>query len=368
MNRRVNWAIPMAALVWTGSAIAQTGGADIAARRDLLQQAAAARAANDHARALDLAQRAGLVQMTPSLRMLIAQEQLALNAFADALGSGEQCVREADADASLRNRSTIRQTCQDIVTAAQPRVGRVTVNPPNPLPDGMVVTVNGNRLNPAFLGVPYVVTAGPVTVVATAPGRPEFRVQQAVNPGGTASVAVAFAATAASTTAVTSTTTTATTAETHVTPTEPATRSGETVSSPTVVSNASHTDIPPPSPPSHGGRSIAGPVAVIAVGAAGIIVGAIGLGLYMGDYNTLSMGCDAAGACNPSFAGTISEAGGFQVMSIVGFAVGGVAVAAGATWLALGSSHAEQSPARAGWHVVPWIGANGAGITIGGAL
>ena len=52
---------------------AQTSPTEVA-RRELLQGADAARAAGDHPRALDLARRAGEIRMTPSVRLLLAQE------------------------------------------------------------------------------------------------------------------------------------------------------------------------------------------------------------------------------------------------------------------------------------------------------
>ena len=58
--------VALAVTLATGAAWAQSP-ADIAARRELLQQAQAARDANDHTRALDLASRAGAIQMTPSV-------------------------------------------------------------------------------------------------------------------------------------------------------------------------------------------------------------------------------------------------------------------------------------------------------------
>ena len=71
-------------LAWASVATAQTSPTEIA-RRDLLDQAEAARAAGDHARALDLATRASQLRVTPSLRLLLAQEHQALGHVLEAL-------------------------------------------------------------------------------------------------------------------------------------------------------------------------------------------------------------------------------------------------------------------------------------------
>src|SRR5690349_3172205 len=83
-----------AAFLWAGSAGAQNAAA-IAARRSLIEQAQQARRAGDHVRALDLAERATQISMSPSLRLFIAQEQTALGRLADAFGNADLCGREA---------------------------------------------------------------------------------------------------------------------------------------------------------------------------------------------------------------------------------------------------------------------------------
>jgi hypothetical protein len=171
------------------SARAQTD-AEQAARRVLLEQAQAASTAGDHARALDLAARAGRLQMTPSLRMFISQEQQAAGQFANALGTADLCVREAEHDPTLHNRDAIMSRCNDLRTSLRGRVGLVAVHVPSPAPAGIRVTVGGQLLNEALYGVASVANPGAVVIEATAPGRLPFRQSVDVVVGQTSEVHV----------------------------------------------------------------------------------------------------------------------------------------------------------------------------------
>ncbi len=176
-----------------GVAHAQTAS-QIAGRRLLLDQAEQARTAGRHAEALDLAQRAGALEMTPSLRYFIAQEEAAVGRFAAALGDGERCAREADRDTTIRNREALLRECRALVESVRTRVGRVVIQVPTPVPDGLTVTVEGEVLDPALYGVASVVSPGHVVIEARARGRRTFRAERDVAAAATESVQVELAA------------------------------------------------------------------------------------------------------------------------------------------------------------------------------
>ncbi|MEI8259235.1 MAG: hypothetical protein WCJ30_26505, partial [Deltaproteobacteria bacterium] len=171
--------------------IAQTG-ADAAVRRELLDQAQRARAANDHPRALDLATRAASLQMTPSLRMFVAEEQAALGQFADALNNAELCTREAERDTGSRTHEAVMNACRQLAQTVRPRVARVTVQIAQPVPPGTRVTLAGHDLNSALYGVPYIVNPGVLVVEATADGMRAVRREVTVASGASLDVALAF--------------------------------------------------------------------------------------------------------------------------------------------------------------------------------
>src|SRR5215470_10337035 len=100
-----------------GSNASAQDAASLATRRVLIERAQAARTGNDHAAALDLAQRAAQIAMTPSLRLFIAQEQNALGRLAEAFGNADLCMREAERDESVRNRGVVAATCRALASA-----------------------------------------------------------------------------------------------------------------------------------------------------------------------------------------------------------------------------------------------------------
>lgn len=164
-------------LAWSSVASAQTSPAEIA-RRELLDQAEVARAAGDHARALDLATRASQLRVTPSLRLLLAQEHHALGHVLEALDQSSTCAREAAADTAMNNRERILDACRALSTSLAPQVGHVVVRVAAP-PPGAVVRVAGSELNAALWGVSYPVVPGAVEIDAEGPGG--ARVHRTVN-------------------------------------------------------------------------------------------------------------------------------------------------------------------------------------------
>ena len=182
----------LATFLVTATVGAQTS-AEVAARRLLLERAEAARDANHHAEALELASRAGQIQMTPSVRLFIAEEQEQLGRLADAFGTADLCLRDLDANPGTRNREVVQQRCHALHVGLRARVGQVVVEVPTPTPPELRVTVAGDPLNPALYGAPMIVSPGEVPVTATAAGSLSWRATVRVAPGATESVRVELA-------------------------------------------------------------------------------------------------------------------------------------------------------------------------------
>lgn len=164
--------------------------ADLAARQDLVARADQARTAGDHARALDLAQRAGAIRMTPSLQLMIAQEQRSLGQLVDSYASALACARSAQADLSAANRADIIETCTSVSRALEPQLGRVRLRLPADLPSDTRVLLAGVEVSAAVRDVPRVVMPGQVTVDASAEGRTAFRRTLRVDAGAVAEVVI----------------------------------------------------------------------------------------------------------------------------------------------------------------------------------
>lgn len=166
------------------AALAQTPR-DEALRMELISQAESFRASGQHASSLDRAVRAGAIWMTPSLRLFIAREHELLGHVVEAYASARLCVREAEGEPRLPNRSSILERCRDIATVLGPRIGRITVRVTEPPPPGLTVRVRGLAHRAECLNVPCPVQPGVVAVEAEAHGRVAFRREVMVQAGQT---------------------------------------------------------------------------------------------------------------------------------------------------------------------------------------
>ncbi len=190
MNRRIAPAALLAAIALAGAgAAAQEGPADVA-RRDLIAQAEAAAAEGDHARAVQLGERAAQLRVTPSIQYFLAREHLALDHPVEALGYSGACARAAEADLTLRNRDGVLVACRALVTATEGRVGRVTVRVPPDAPAGLTVRVRGATFPAALYDVAYPVTPGAVVIEANAPGHLPIRLEVTVTASRTVAIDV----------------------------------------------------------------------------------------------------------------------------------------------------------------------------------
>jgi hypothetical protein len=155
-------------------AAAQTGP-DAATRRALVQQADAAQRSGDHAQALAFGVEAGRLRWTPSLRMLVAQEHLALGHTVDALDAATACVVETTADRALRNRARILAACRAVVTQTEARVGRVRLVLPDDAPLNLRLHINGQEVAQSLWASSIPVPVGHAEVVAEGDGMLPFR-------------------------------------------------------------------------------------------------------------------------------------------------------------------------------------------------
>lgn len=144
---------------------------ELATRRLWIEQATAAANAGDHARALDLAERADRVQSTPSMRLFIASRQEALGRFVASLGSADQCVRSATRDERTPNRAQVIEQCTAIATRVRARVAVIELRvTPAGAASAVAITLNGTPVNTAHLGAPQYVDPGTIALRATATG------------------------------------------------------------------------------------------------------------------------------------------------------------------------------------------------------
>ncbi len=328
-----------AAVLLARPALAQDE-ATLASRRVLLDQAEQARTAGDHTRALDLARRAGTIQMTPSVRLFVAEEQSQLGELAGALVSAEACIRETPRTANVSNADVIVQRCREIGASVRARIGYVTVRVPGAPPEGLHVRVAGSELATALIGAPFVVNPGNVSVDATADGMQPFHQEVTVGAGATVDVSVAFV---------------------------------RTPDAPTMTAPATpHVSLPAPPPASERApqpRGVsAGPFVVMGIGA--LSVGATVL-FYLLRNDAIS-GCPSNGqmlVCRdtPAF-NRAQSAGLYNALTNAGIVTSGVAFGVGLVWLIVDRATAQPPRQSGSWHVRPSIGWSAAALVLEGAL
>jgi hypothetical protein len=373
LSNFVSPAFATALLVASASASAQTTDPTLlASRRALIDRATAARTAGRHQEALDLAQRAAQIQMTPSLRLFLMQEQTLVGQLAEAYSSAIACQSEAARDTAA-SAQTIARLCTESVNSLQSRVGRVVVTLA-PTVEGARVFVGNRELHAVLLGQDYVVTPGEVSVRAEAPGHRAVSRTVSVAAGASVSVSLPLEREAhpeptpvrppdpqsqpANTVVVAPDNAAAasTTAQTITPP--PSGRASEPPSSPIVAAGVSPTTDRP--------RTVnLGAVAMMATGGAIAVGGAVTLGLGAGattEYDQLctprctqdnvTMGRAAYDRANTMFG-----------IGIAGVAIGGAAAVGGLLWMLV--ARPSAAPPRVAF-VAPTAG--GMVIGIGGSL
>jgi hypothetical protein len=180
------------AVVCIGARAHAQQSTEASARRALVEQAEQESDAGNHARAIDLAMQAGQIRMSPSLRLLIAEEQLAAGQLGAAFVSARSCAREAERDATIANRGAIVRRCHEISDGLRQRGGFVIVNLAGAPPPDLHVQVDGVDIDANMLGAPVLVRPGPVRIDARARGIPGVQRSVSVTQGDTVTVDVAL--------------------------------------------------------------------------------------------------------------------------------------------------------------------------------
>lgn len=336
MGLRVASCVLFATIALRGAAShAQEGPADVA-RRDLIAQAEAAATAGDHARAVQLGERAAQLRVTPTIQYFLAREHLALGHPVEALGYSGACARSAEADLTLRNRDGVLQACRDLMAETGRRVVRVIVHVPSPAPPGLAVRVHDAELPATLYDIPYPVAPGVVVVEATAPGHVPFRRELQVAASQTALVDVRL---------------------------DPAPVTPPVVAVSPPVERPPVRTPPPrvlrPVDPSPRGPGV-GPWIVAGTGAAGLILGGVFYALASGAQSDRDLAC--VGGCVPVSVEHDSRYVDFIKATNVALVVGAAALAGGVTWFLIDRlTHREARPTALRWDFSP----SARGLTLG---
>jgi hypothetical protein len=312
-----------------------------AARRELIDQALAARDAGRHEEALQLGTRAGALEMSASLRRFIAEEQAATGRLAEALGSAQRCSTEADRDTGPHRMDHIA-ACNALVSDLRLRVGHIVLQLAN-APADVHVTVGGTEVPRALWGVPYVVTPGTIAIEVTSPHHETTHQSVSVERGQSANVELQLGAEQA----------------------------GASTASSAPSGTASQTPDQSARSTSHPAASSIpiGPVVMLAAGAVFLIVGGIAAALQSGQVSQVNHECggDYANCMAPDLVRARSDydtAVTYTIVADTGFALAAVAGVGGAIWWIVSArGHRETARSTA---IHPWLANGAGGFFVGG--
>lgn len=183
-------ATAMAAAVLVASSTAHAQTPDVTTRRLLIEQGQQASQAGNHTLALQRAEQAMAIQVTPSLRLFYARELQHASRPADAFAQAEECVREAERDVTVPNREALIAGCRAIAQQTRSEIGLLTVTINGARPADLRVSVGGRVLSEGLIGVPSAVNPGRVIIEASAHGYRTTRREVDVPRGGNEAIAL----------------------------------------------------------------------------------------------------------------------------------------------------------------------------------
>lgn len=201
--RALSWLPAALVALAAGPAFAQSATELMANRRRLLDQAFEAASRGSHSDALQFAEQAAQIQMSPSIRMFLAQQHEELSHspeggdhLVEAATQADACVREATEQVTLNRRVEIMRNCAEVFDRLNPRVARVRLQVPRPTPAGLRVRVNDRDVLERDWGSPIAVLPGEVSVDATTTDRGTFHRAITLTAGRIEAVAITLPVTA----------------------------------------------------------------------------------------------------------------------------------------------------------------------------
>jgi hypothetical protein len=317
------WLAACAIAVWSARAEAQVG-ADVA-RRSLIDAAAAAARAGDHARALELGERALALRATPSLRLFLAREHLRAGHPVEALAQAGECATRARGDATVPDRDATLARCEAVAREAERGVARLTLRVASPAPAGLRVTVRGEVVAAALYDVAWPLAPGETSIDATAAGRVAFHRDLTLTVGASETVDVMLAEPEVVAPAVT-----------------PVVVAPPVIAPPVVVAPPRRERRAAPAPSR-------GPWVVVGVGVAGLVAGGVLGALALGEQSSRDAACPSAARCDAASA--LSHDAAMRDLGLganVALVAGGALVVGGVAWWLIARATRTATPTPAG--------------------
>lgn len=324
---------------------------EIAGARSAATQGVKAYDAGDYAQAVDLFQRAESLVHAPPHLLYMARANEKLGRLVTARELYNKIIRENLPPSAPQAFRDAQAAAEEEIRAVEPRLARLTVSiaaPPGVVP---VVTMDGKEVPAALLGVPRPVDPGEHLVEAKAEGYRAAQQSTTLSEGGTGTVELTL----------------------EVDPNAPAAPAPEPAANTEPHQVAMPTAMPADAGPREQRSGLRTP-AYVAFG-----VGAVGVGAGIlftlqsaskrSDADEMYEECASRGVdgqckkddpLSSEVASLDDEAGTARTLAIVGYAAGGLGIAAGVTLLLLDmQSKSSASEPR----IVPWVGYQSAGVS-----
>lgn len=347
--RRTRASFAAAAFVLCALPAAAQTEEEVAGARSAATQGAKAYEAGDYAQAIDLFQRAESLVHAPPHLLFLARAHEKLGQLVTARELYNKIIRENLPPSAPQAFRDAQAAAQEEIKAVEPRLAKLTVTVEAPEGVTPMVTMDGKEVPAALLGVPRPVDPGEHLVEVKAEGYLTAQDKTTLAEGGTGALALELVVDP--------------NAPVAAPPPEAAPAEAQQDLSPVIAT---------PEDTGSGGSGLATP-GYIALG-----VGAVGLGAGVlftlqsaskrSDANDKFAECQRNGVdgeckqedpLSQEVAKLDDDAGSAKTLALVGYAVGGLGVAAGVTLLLLDSSSSSSASEP---HIVPWVGYQSAGV------
>jgi hypothetical protein len=329
---------------------------DRAGARTMATEGAKAFSEQRWAEAIDLFTRAESLVHAPPHLLFLARARVKLGQLVLAREAYTKIIRESLPPKAPQPFHDAQAAARAELPTIEPRIAMVTVSVSGPDSKSATVTIDGQPLPPAFVGAPKPMDPGEHRIQATGEAVASELVTVNLKEGGRQNVALTLVLKKGATPVAAA----IAPAASPLSPSSPPSPS----SSPDTAAKADASLDLGTSGKSNGLRYAS--FAALGVGAVGVGLGTMFAFQSAGKRKDADGYCPDPDHCLVSLRDTVDglddEARKAQTMSIIGFAVGGVGVAAGVTMLVLSGKKSEPATTARSATLRPWIGPTSVGV------
>lgn len=322
----------LSAAHWSSRAMGdEASSTDVNAARELGKEGMKLADQGKCDQAIDKLARAEKLFHAPTILTRLGECQVKVGKLVAGTESLQRVVHEPLPDKAPPQFVKARDKAQKILNDVQGKIAKLKINVNAPPKTEVAIKIDGEVVSSALIGADRPTDPGEHFIEATAQGFLKSSENVTLKEGGSGEVTLNM----------------------KVDPEAPPPPPDEHKD----PNNNNNGNNPQPPPPQGGNGLRTAGIVVLGVGGAGVVLGAIFGLVAIGQKSDLSNACPVKDMCPPGTQGKIDGANTMGWVSTIGFVVGGVAVAAGATMILVSGG---SSPKKTG--ITPWISPFGAGV------